>query len=41
MPLLANMTEFGATALWPRKTLAEADISMALYPLSAQRAAAL
>jgi methylisocitrate lyase len=37
-PLLANITEFGATPLFTVDELASADVSMALYPLSAFRA---
>ena len=37
-PLLANITEFGATPLYNKKELAEAGASMVLYPLSAFRA---
>lgn len=38
VPVLANITEFGKTPLLDRETLAEAGVSMALYPLSAFRA---
>lgn len=38
VPLLANITEFGATPLFNRKELAEAGAGMVLYPLSAFRA---
>ncbi|WP_417518058.1 methylisocitrate lyase [Marinobacter sp.] len=38
VPLLANITEFGATPLYNRKELGEAGASMVLYPLSAFRA---
>ena len=38
VPLLANITEFGATPLYNRKELAEAGADMVLYPLSAFRA---
>ncbi len=38
-PLLANITEFGATPLFNKAELAEAGCSMVLYPLSAFRAA--
>ncbi len=38
LPLLANITEFGATPLYNRKELAEAGAGMVLYPLSAFRA---
>ncbi|WP_298289484.1 methylisocitrate lyase [Thiomonas sp.] len=37
-PLLANITEFGATPLFTVDELASADVAMALYPLSAFRA---
>jgi methylisocitrate lyase len=37
-PLLANITEFGATPLFSREELAEAGADMVLYPLSAFRA---
>ena len=37
-PLLANITEFGATPLFTREELAEAGADMILYPLSAFRA---
>jgi len=37
-PLLANITEFGATPLFTRDELGEAGASMILYPLSAFRA---
>lgn len=37
-PLLANITEFGATPLFTRDELAEAGANMILYPLSAFRA---
>jgi methylisocitrate lyase len=37
-PVLANITEFGKTPLLTAKELAEADVRMALYPLSAFRA---
>ncbi|MBZ2187939.1 methylisocitrate lyase [Alcanivorax sp. JB21] len=37
-PLLANITEFGATPLFSRDELAEAGANMILYPLSAFRA---
>ena len=35
VPVLANITEFGATPLYNRKELAEAGAGMVLYPLSA------
>jgi methylisocitrate lyase len=38
VPLLANITEFGATPLFSREELAEAGADMILYPLSAFRA---
>lgn len=38
VPLLANITEFGATPLYNRKELGDAGASMVLYPLSAFRA---
>ena len=38
-PLLANITEFGATPLFNKDELAENGASMVLYPLSAFRAA--
>ena len=38
VPLLANITEFGATPLYNRKELGEAGADMVLYPLSAFRA---
>jgi len=37
-PILANITEFGATPLYNKKELAEAGAAMVLYPLSAFRA---
>lgn len=37
-PILANITEFGATPLYNRQELAEAGAGMVLYPLSAFRA---
>lgn len=37
-PLLANITEFGATPLFTREELKEAGANMILYPLSAFRA---
>jgi len=39
VPILANITEFGATPLFTVDELASADVSIALYPLSAFRAA--
>lgn len=38
VPLLANITEFGATPLYNREELGAAGASMVLYPLSAFRA---
>lgn len=38
LPLLANLTEFGMTPLFSKKELEQAQIDMALYPLSAFRA---
>src|SRR5690606_5545312 len=38
VPVLANITEFGATPLFNRQELGEAGVSMVLYPLSAFRA---
>ena len=37
-PILANITEFGATPLFTVQELAGADVSLVLYPLSAFRA---
>jgi methylisocitrate lyase len=39
VPVLANLTEFGATPLFTLEELRGADVGMALYPLSAFRAA--
>jgi methylisocitrate lyase len=39
-PLLANLTEFGVTPLFSVAELREAGVAVALYPLSASRAAA-
>ncbi len=39
VPVLANITEFGATPLFTTEELADAGVSIALYPLSAFRAA--
>jgi methylisocitrate lyase len=39
VPVLANITEFGATPLFTTEELASAGVSIALYPLSAFRAA--
>jgi methylisocitrate lyase len=38
VPILANITEFGATPLFTTEQLATVDVSLALYPLSAFRA---
>ncbi|MEO5862508.1 MAG: methylisocitrate lyase [Burkholderiales bacterium] len=38
VPILANITEFGATPLFTVDELASADVSLVLYPLSAFRA---
>lgn len=38
VPVLANITEFGETPLFTTDELASADVSIALYPLSAFRA---
>jgi methylisocitrate lyase len=38
VPILANITEFGATPLFTLEELAGADVAIALYPLSAFRA---
>ncbi len=38
VPILANITEFGATPLFTTAELAGADVAIALYPLSAFRA---
>lgn len=38
VPVLANITEFGATPLFTVEELAGADVSLVLYPLSAFRA---
>jgi len=38
VPVLANITEFGSTPLFTLGELASADVSLALYPLSAFRA---
>ncbi|MFJ1572554.1 methylisocitrate lyase [Pseudomonas sp. NPDC088322] len=37
-PILANITEFGATPLYTTEQLAAVDVSLVLYPLSAFRA---
>ena len=39
VPVLANITEFGATPMFTTDELASVDVSIALYPLSAFRAA--
>jgi methylisocitrate lyase len=39
VPILANITEFGKTPLFSTRELAGANVAMALYPLSAWRAA--
>lgn len=39
VPVLANITEFGSTPLFTTEELASAGVSVALYPLSAFRAA--
>ena len=39
VPVLANITEFGSTPLFTTEQLADAGVSVALYPLSAFRAA--
>ena len=38
VPILANITEFGATPLYNSAELAENGVAMVLYPLSAFRA---
>jgi len=38
VPILANITEFGATPLYTLDELRDADVGLALYPLSAFRA---
>src|SRR5580698_9719398 len=38
VPVLANITEFGATPLFTLEELRSAEVSLALYPLSAFRA---
>ena len=38
MPILANITEFGATPLFTTEELKSVGIAIALYPLSAFRA---
>jgi methylisocitrate lyase len=39
VPILANITEFGQTPLFSTEELGSANVAMALYPLSAWRAA--
>src|SRR3546814_9623388 len=39
VPVLANITEFGATPLFTREELASVGVGIQLYPLSAFRAA--
>ena len=39
VPVLANLTEFGATPLFTLEELRSVDVALALYPLSAFRAA--
>jgi len=41
VPVLANITEFGSTPLFTTGQLASAGVKLALYPLSAFRAASL
>ena len=41
VPVLANITEFGATPLYTCKQLASVGVRLSLYPLSAFRAASL
>ncbi len=38
VPILANITEFGSTPLFTLEELRSANVSLALYPLSAFRA---
>ena len=38
VPVLANITEFGATPLFTVEELREVDVGLVLYPLSAFRA---
>lgn len=38
VPVLANITEFGLTPLYTTQQLKEAEVALALYPLSAFRA---
>jgi methylisocitrate lyase len=39
-PVLVNLTEFGLTPLWTLDELRDAGVALALYPLTASRAAA-
>ena len=39
VPILANITEFGATPLYTQSELAKQGVKMVLYPLSSFRAA--
>ena len=39
VPVLANITEFGATPLYTQRELADNGVSLVLYPLSSFRAA--
>ena len=39
VPVLVNLTEFGLTPLWTLAELRDAGVAVALYPLSASRAA--
>lgn len=41
VPVLANITEFGATPLYTNEQLASVGVKLSLYPLSAFRAASL
>ena len=41
VPILANITEFGATPLYTNEQLASVGVKLSLYPLSAFRAASL
>ncbi len=41
VPILANITEFGATPLFSNEQLASVGVKLSLYPLSAFRAASL
>ena len=40
VPVLVNLTEFGLTPLFTLEELGDAGVAIALYPLSASRAAA-